>query len=172
MSASGSLFLQTFVFPMESRIFRVCQEIRNYLIHGRRCISSASGPSRLLPAMVAGVWPSTRTLAGGSRNDSSQVRSCIAGQSCPPRRAVRKTLTQAKTCQLIHRTPAHREIAVAAAHAEGKTAVTTTQTARDPMAANPAVENAKLAAPVARAAGCNSVARCQLPSNSTGGRNC
>ena len=172
MSASGTLFLQTFVFHLESRIFKACQEIRNHLIHGRRRISSASGPSRLLPATVAGVWPSNRTLAAGSLTDSSQVRSCIAGQSCPPRRAVRKTLTQAKTCQQIHRTPAHREIAVAAAHAEAKTAAITTQTATDPMAANPVVENAKVAAAAAKAAESNSVARCQFPSSSTGGRNC
>ena len=173
MSASGTHFLQIFVFLPETRIFRASQEIRNHPAHGRRRISSASGPSRLLPATVAGVWPSTITLAAGSRTDSSQVRSCTAGQQCPPRRAVRKTLTHAKTCQLIHRTPAHREIVVAAAHAEGKTAITTTtQTAIDPMAANPAVENAKVAAAATRAVESNSVARCQLPSSSAGGRNC
>ncbi len=176
MSASGTLFLQTFVFLPETRIFRAGQEIRNNLTHGRRRRSSASGLFRPLPATVAGVWPSTRTLVAGSRTDSSQVRSCTAGHSCPPRRAVRKTLTHAKTCQLKHRTPAHREIAVAAAHAEGKTAETTTititQIATDPMAANPAEENAKVATAVARVPESHSAARCPLPSSSLGGRSC
>lgn len=147
MSASGTHFLQTFVFLTETRIFRVCQEIRNPLTHGRRRRSSASGPPRSLSATVAESWPSNRTLAAGSRTDSSQVRSCTAGQPCPPRRAVRTTLTHAKTCQLKHKTPKNREIAVAAAHAEGKTAVTTTTQktaaakAVRPMAANPKAAN-------------------------------
>ena len=186
MSASGTHFLQTFVFLSEMRIFRVCQEIRNHLAHGRRRISSASGLSKSIPAMVAEAWPSIISLAAGSRTDSSQVRSCTAGQPCPPRRAVRKTLTHAKTCQLIHKTPANREIAVAAAHAEGKTAVTTTtqktaapkaanpkganQMAASPMAANRAVASAKVAKPAARTQESHSAALCQLPLSSLGGR--
>jgi hypothetical protein len=170
MSASGTLFLQTFVFLPETRIFRFCQEIRNHPAHGRRRRSSASGSSRSHSAMVAEAWPSTITLAAGSRTDSSQVRSCTAGHPCPPRRAVRKTLTHAKTCQLIHRTPALREIAVAAAHAEGKIArITTTQTAIDPMAANPAAVSAKVAKQAAKAPLSLSAVRCPHPS-SLGGR--
>jgi len=181
MSASGTLFLQISVFLPEARIFRSCQEIRNHPAHGRRRRSSASGPSRPHSATVAEAWPSTITLAAGSRTDSSQVRSCTAGQPCPPRRAVRKTLTHAKTCQLIHRTPAHREIAVAAAHAEGKTAVTTTtQKTAAPKAANPkganqmaanrAVASARVAAPATRTPESHSAARCPLPPSSLGGR--
>ena len=197
MSASGSLFLQTFVFLREMRIFRSCQELRNHPAHGRRRRSPASGPPRSLSATVAEAWPSTITLAAGSRTDCSQVRSCTAGQPCPPRRAVRNTLTHAKTCQLKHRTPKNREIAVAAAHAEGKTAVTTTTqkteapkdvnpkdvNPRDasPMAANPAEASEKVAAPasrpvapparrVDRTTGSPSAARCQRLPSSHGGR--
>lgn len=172
MSASGTLFLQTSVFLPENRVFRFCQEIRNHPAHGRRRRSSASGPSRSHSAMVAEAWPSTITLAAGSRTDCSQVRSCTAGHPCPPRRAVRKTLTHAKTCQLIHRTPALREIAVAAAHAEGKTAVmiTTTPTAIAPMAANPAAGSAKVATPVAKAPISPSAVRCPLLPSSHGGK--
>ena len=183
MSASGTLFLQISVFLPEARIFRSCQEIRNHPAHGRRRRSSASGPSRPHSATVAEAWPSTITLAAGSRTDSSQVRSCTAGQPCPPRRAVRKTPTHAKTCQLIHKTPANREIAVAAAHAEGKTAVTTTtqKTAAakaaapkdaKPMADNRAAASEKVPAPIARTQGSRSAARCPLPSSLAGGRSC
>lgn len=183
MSASGCLFLQTSVFLREMRILRACQELRNHPAHGRRRRSPASGPSRSLSAMVADAWPSTITLAAGSRTDCSQVRSCTAGQPCPPRRAVRNTLTHAKTCQLKHRTPKNREIAVAAAHAEGKTAVTTTQKTAapkdvnpkdaSPMAANPAVASGKVAAPAkrdARIPESPSAARCQPLPPSHGGR--
>jgi hypothetical protein len=127
MSASGTLFLQTFVFFIESRIFRFCQEIRDILPHGRRRKSLTPGPSKTLSATVAGAWPSTKKLATGESIDCTQVRSCTAGESYPPRRAVRNTQTHANTCQTQHRTPAIREIAVvAAAHAEAKTVVTTT----------------------------------------------
>jgi hypothetical protein len=172
MSASGTLFLQTSVFLTESRVCRACQEIRNLLAHGRRRRTSASGPSKTLSATVAGAWPSTRTLAVGSRIDCTQVLSCTAGETSPPRSAVSKQPTQAKTCQTLQRIPAIREIAVAAAHAEGKTAVTITKTqnAVAPMAANPAVGSAKVAAPAARAPESRSAARCQLLSSSAGGR--
>ncbi len=127
MSASGTLFLQTFVFLIESRIFRFCQESRDILPHGRRRKSLNPGPSKTLSATVAGAWPSTKKLATGESIDCTQVRSCTAGESYPPRRAVRNPQTHAKTCQTQHRTPAIREIAVvAAAHAEAKTVGTTT----------------------------------------------
>lgn len=178
MSASGTLSLQTSVFLTETRIFRACQEIRNLLAHGRRRESPASGPTKTLSATVAGAWPSTRTLAAGSPTDRTQIRFCNAGQPCPPRRAVRKPQTHAKTCQTQHRTPAIREIAVAAAHAEGKTAITTTTpnaaATKDasPMAANPAEADAMEANPAARTPESPSAARCPLPSSSAGGRNC
>lgn len=183
MSASGTLSLQTFVFLTEMRIFRACQEIRNLLAHGRRRESPASGPTKTFSATVAGAWPSTRTLAAGSPTDRTQIHFRTAGQSCPPRRAVRKPQTHAKTCQTQHRTPAIREIAVAAAHAEGKTAITTTTpnaaatkaaTPKDasPMAANPAEADAMEANPAARTPESPSAARCPLPSSSAGGRNC
>ena len=177
MSASGTLSLQTSVFLTETRIFRACQEIRNLLAHGRRRESPASGPTKTLSATVAGAWPSTRTLAAGSPTDRTQIRFCNAGQPCPPRRAVRKPQTHAKTCQTQHRTPAIREIAVAAAHAEGKTAITTTPNAAatkdaSPMAANPAVADAMEANPAARTPESPSAARCPLPSSSAGGRSC
>lgn len=75
---------------------------------------------------------------------------------------------------MIHRTPAIRETAIAAAHAEGKTVtVTTIPTAEDLMAANPAaagvtVANAK--AEPSKAPANPSAAQCQNPSNSLGGR--
>lgn len=186
MSASGTLSLQTFVFLTESRIFRASQEIRNLLAHGRRRESSASGPTKTFSATVAGAWPSTRTLAAGGPTDRTQIRFSTAGQPCPTRRAVRKPQTHAKPCQTQHRTPAIREIAVAAAHAEGKTAVITITTpnigtpntgtpsiatpkAASQMAANPVVADAMVANPVARTPGSPSAARCPLPSSSAGG---
>lgn len=186
MSASGTLSLQTFVFLTETRIFRACQEIRNLLAHGRRRESPASGPTKTLSATVAGAWPSNRTLAAGSPTDRTRIRFRTAGQPCPPRRAVRKPQTHAKTCQTQHRTPAIREIAVAAAHAEGKTAATTktipnaaatkagTTKGASRMAANPEEASAKaLSAPVvARTPESPSAARCPLPSSSAGGRSC
>ena len=177
MSASGTLSLQTFVFLTETRIFRACQEIRNLLAHGRRRESSASGPTKTFSATVAGAWPSNRTLAAGSPTDRTQIRFSTAGQPCPTRRAVRKPQTHAKPCQTQHRTPAIREIAVAAAHAEGKTAVTTKTTpsiatpkAASQMAANPVEADAMVATPVARTPGSPSAARCPLPSSSAGGK--
>ena len=184
MSASGTLSLQTFVFLTEMRIFRACQEIRNLLAHGRRRESSASGPTKTFSATVAEAWPSTRTLAAGSLTDRTQIHFSNAGQPCPPRRAVRKPQTHAKPCQTQQRTPAIREIAVAAAHAEGKTAVTmiTTPNAAatkaatpkdaSPMAANPAEADAMEANPAARTPESPSAARCPLPSSSAGGRSC
>lgn len=182
MSASGTLFLQTFVFLLETRIFEACQEIRDLLTHGRRRKLLASGPSKTFSATVAGAWPDTKKSATGSPADCTQIRFCNAGETSPPRRAVREPMTHAKTCQTIHRTPAIREIVVAAAHAEGKTAViTTTRTA--PKDANKAkakvakkvakkvVESAKATAPVVvsriptRIPASHSVARCQLLSN-------
>jgi hypothetical protein len=179
MSASGTLSLQTFVFLIETRIFRACQEIRNLLAHGRRRESPASGPTKTLSATVAGAWPSTKTLAAGRPTDRTRILFRTAGQPCPPRRSVRITQTHAKPCQTQHRTPATREIAVAAAHAEGKTAVITTKTpnAKTQKAANPTgaslVEvNAKAGAPAHVKTRANpSVARCPLPSSSTGGKN-
>ncbi len=181
MSASGTLFLQTFVFLLELRIFRACQEIRDFLTHGRRRKSPASGLSRTLSATVAGAWPGTKKPATGRPTDCTQIRFCIAGETSPPRRAVRRTQTHAKTCQTIHRTPAIREIAVAAAQAEGRTAaITTTQTVPTvaPMAARKAVADARAAtAPVAvanrgtqvasraPALASHSAALCPLPSS-------
>jgi hypothetical protein len=179
MSASGTLSLQTFVFLTETRIFRACQEIRNLLAHGRRRESSASGPTKTFSATVAEAWPSTRTLAAGRPTDRTRILFRTAGQPCPPRRAVRKPQTHAKPCQTQHRTPAIREIAVAAAHAEGKTAATTITTpnaatpkAASQMAANPVEPGAKVAAPASKAPESPSAARCPLPSSSAGGRNC
>lgn len=179
MSASGTLSLQTFVFLTETRIFRACQEIRNLFAHGRRRESPASGPTKTLSATVAGAWPSNRTLAAGRPTDRTRILFRTAGQPCPPLRSVRITQTHAKPCQTQHRTPAIREIAVAAAHAEGKTAVTTTITpnakarkAASPTAASPVAANAKAAAPAgARTPESPSAARCPLLSSSAGGRN-
>lgn len=191
MSASGTLSLQTFVFPTETRIFRACQEIRNLLAHGRRRESPASGPTKTLSATVAGAWPSNRTLAAGSPTDRTRILFRTAGHLCSPRRAVRKPQTHAKTCQTQHRTPATREIAVAAAHAEGKTVAVTITTpnaaatkagtpkaanpmAVSPMAASPAEANAKAPSTpaVARTPESPSAARCPLPSSLAGGRSC
>ncbi len=191
MSASGTLSLQTFVFLTETRIFRACQEIRNLLAHGRRRESPASGPTKTFSATVAGAWPSTRTLAAGSPTDRTRIHFRTAGLPYPPRRAVRKPQTHAKPCQTQQRTPAIREIAVAAAHAEGKTAViiiTTPNAAAtkagtpkvadpkdaSPMVASPVEANAKAppAPAVARTPESPSAARCPLPSSSTGGRSC
>jgi len=181
MSASGTLFLQTFAFLIEIRIFRACQEIRDFFTHGRRRKSPASGPSKTFSATVAGAWPDTKKSVTGSPTDCTRIRCRTAGETSPPRRAVRKQQTHAKTCQTQLRTPAIREIVVAAAHAEGKTAViTTTQTtpkvankAKDVSkgkAANKAKADAKATAPavasraLAPAQEVRSVARCQLPS--------
>ena len=186
MSASGTLSLQTFVFFTETRIFRACQEIRNLLAHGRRRESSASGPTKTFSATVAGAWPSNSKLAAGSPTDRTRVLFRTAGHLCSPRRVVRKPHTHAKTCQTQHRTPAIREIAVAAAHAEGKTAVITITTpnaaamkAGTPkvanlMVANPVEANAKVppAPAVAKTQESPSAARCRLPSSLAGGRNC
>lgn len=182
MSASGTLSLQTSVFLTETRIFRASQEIRNLLAHGRRRESPASGPTKTFSAAVAGAWPSTRTLAVGSPTDRTQIHFSNAGQPCPPRRAVRNPQTHAKPCQTQQRTPAIREIAVAAAHAEGKTAVrmiTTpnatatmagTPKAADLMVASQVEADAMVANPVAKTPESPSAARCPLPSISTGGR--
>jgi len=185
MSASGTLSLQTFVFLIETRIFRACQEIGNLLTHGRRRESPASGPTKTFSATVAGAWPSNRTLAAGSPIDRTRIHFRTAGLPYPPRRAVRKPQTHAKPCQTQHRTPAIREIAVAAAHAEGKTAATTITATNAvvakavapkaaKMAANPVEANAKAPATPAvdRTTESHSAARCPLPSSLAGGRNC
>jgi hypothetical protein len=185
MSASGTLSLQTFVFLIETRIFRACQEIRNLLAHGRRRESPASGPTKTFSATVAGAWPSNRTLAVGSPIDRTRIHFRTAGLPYPPRRAVRKPQTHAKPCQTQHRTPAIREIAVAAAHAEGKTAtitITATNAAvtkavapkAAKMVANPVEANAKAQATpeAARTTESHSAARCPLLSSLAGGRNC
>ncbi len=140
MSASGTLFLQTFVFLRETRILRVCQEIRDLLAYGWRRRLPAIDPIKTPSATVAGACPSTKKLAIGGYGNCAQVRSCNAGDTNhPTRRAVRKTLTHAKTCQLIHITPRIREKAVAAAHAEGKTVIKTTQTVETTKDASPTV---------------------------------
>ncbi len=188
MSASGTFFLQTFVFLLEARIFKVCQEIGDLLAHGRRRESPASGPSKTLSATVAGAWPDTNKSATGSPCDRKQVRSCTAGETTPPRRAVRNPQTHAKTCQTIQKHPVTRTQTVAAAHAEGRTAVTittTTPNAAIPTAVSPKVASQMAASPaetVAKVAGpmdartpapANpSAARCPLPSSSLGGRSC
>ena len=172
MLASGTHSLQTFVFLTEIRIFRVGQEIRNLLAHGRRRESSASGPTKTFSATVAGAWPSNRTLAAGSLTDRTQIPFRSAGQSCPPRRAVRKPQTHAKTCQTQHRTPAIREIAVAAAHAEGKIAVImiTTPNAAATMAANQVEADSIVASLAAKIAANPSAVRCLLLPSSAGGK--
>lgn len=189
MYASGTLSLQISVFFTEMRIFRASQEIRNLLAHGRRRESPASGPTKTFSATVAGAWPSTRTLAAGSPIDRTQIHFSNAGQPCPPRRAVRKPQTHAKPCQTQQRTPAIREIAVAAAHAEGKTAVTTITTPNatatkagtpkaadlkdaSPMVASPVEADAMEANPAARTPESLNADRCQLPPSSVGGRSC
>ena len=184
MSASGTLSLQTSVFFTETRIFRASQEIRNLLAHGRRRESPASGPTKTFSVTVAGAWPSNRTLAVGSPTDRTQIHFSNAGQPCPPRRAVRKPQTHAKPCQTQQRTPAIREINVAAAHAEGKTAVTTKTTpnatatkagtpkAADLMVASRVEADAMVANPAAKTPESRSAARCPLPSGSAGGRGC
>ena len=161
MSTSGTLFLQSFVFPSETRILRACQEIRDLLAYGWRRRLPAIDPIKSSSAMVAEACPSTKKLAIDRYSNCAQVRSCNAGDiNHPTRRAVRKTLTHAKTCQLIQTTPQNRDQAVAAAHAEGKTVVTITQTVATTMDASPAVETA----PATKArANPNSAAQCQLP---------
>ncbi len=175
MSASGTLFLQKSVSLKRSRIFRPCQETRDPLAHGRRRESPESGPSKTLSAMVAGAWPSNNKLATGFHGDRMQVRSCAAGNSFPTRRAVRNTLTHAKPCQPIPRTPAIREIANAAAHAEDRDAVTiTTIPNADPMDVSPAEADAmeENAPKAARNPANPSAVPCPIPSSSRGGRNC
>ncbi len=178
MSASGTLFLQTFVFLLEMRIFQACQEIRDFLTHGRRRESPVSGLSRTLSATVAGAWPNTRKSATGRPTDRTRIRFRTAGESSPPRRSVRRPQTHAKTCQTIHRTPAIREIAVAAAHAEGRTAVTIATARTDPKAARKAEADARVVtapadAPArAPAPASPSAAPCRLLSSSAGGRSC
>lgn len=141
MSASGTLFLQSFVFPRETRILRASQEIRDLLAYGWRRRLPVIDPFKSSSATVAEACPSTKKLAIDHYSNCAQVRSCIAGDTNhPTRRAVRKTLTHAKPCQLIHITPQSREIVVAAAHAEGKTVITITQTVVTTMDASPAVE--------------------------------
>lgn len=161
MSASGTLFLQSFVFPRETRILRASQEIRDLLAYGWRRRLPVIGPFKSSSAKVAEACPSTKKLAIVHYSNCAQVRSCIAGDTNhPTRRAVRKTLTHAKPCQLIHITPQSREIAVAAAHAEGKTVViTTTQTAIATMDASPAVE---IAPATTAQANPSNAARCLL----------
>lgn len=169
MSASGTLFLQTSVFPFETRIFRARQESQDLPTHGRRRKSSAPGPYETLSATVAGARSSTEKLATRRRVDCTQVSSCNAGEHNPPRRAVRNKPTHAKTCQLIHKTPNHRETIVAAAHAEGKTAAQITQTrnASRPKAANQAVVDAPVAA---KAPASPSNVLCRSRSSLPGGR--
>lgn len=148
MFASGSFFLQISVFLFEIRIFKVRQELRDFLTHGWRRKSPVTGLFRSSSAMVAEIWPSNKKLVIEYRADCTQVRSCTAGDSNnPTRRAIRNTMTHAKPCQLIHRTPKIREIAVAAAHAEGRTVIKTiTRTVTAPTAANLAVVSALTAA--------------------------
>ncbi len=144
MSASGTLFLQSFVFPRETRILRASQEIRDLLAYGWRRRLPVIDPFKSSSAKVAEACPSTKKLAIDHYGNCAQVRSCNAGDTNhPTRRAVRKTLTHAKPCQPIQITPQSREIVVAAAHAEGKTVIkTTTQTAVATMDASPTVETA------------------------------
>lgn len=179
MSASGTHFLQKFALPPGKRIFRVRQEIRNSLAHGRRRKSPAPGPSETLSATVAGARPSSKKLAARSPTDCAQAHPRTAGQPRnSPRRTVRKTKTHPKKCQMIHRTPATRETAVAAAHAEGKTVTktTTNPNAGDPMAGNPAEAGAMTAATAKAEPGKTpapaspSAAPCQNPSSSHGGK--
>ena len=163
MSTSGTLFLQSFVFPRETRILRACQEIRDLLAYGWRRRLPVIDPLKSSSAKVAEACPSTKKLAIDHNGNCAQVRSCIAGDTNhPTRRAVRKTLTHAKPCQPIQITPQSREIVVAAAHAEGKTVITTTQTVVTTMDASPAVEIAP--ATTARANPSNA-AQCLPPRN-------
>ena len=162
MSASGTLFLQTFVFQTETRILRACQEIRDLLAYGWRRKLPAIDPFKSSSAMVAETCPSTKKLSIDRSGSCAQVRSCIAGDSFhPTRRAVRITLTHAKPCLPKHRNPHSREIAVAAAHAEGRTVTIITTTVTTIKDANPAATIA-LAANLAPAK--SSAAPCQLRS--------
>ena len=170
MSTSGTLFLQSFVFPRETRILRACQEIRDLLAYGWRRRLPAIDPIKSSSAKVAEACPSTKKLAIDRYSNCEEVRSCNAGDTNhPTRRAVRKTLTHAKTCQLIQTTPQKRDQAVAAAHAEGKTVTTITQTVVATMDASPAVATmdaspAVETAPATKArANPSNAARCQLP---------
>lgn len=164
MSASGTLFLQSFVFQTETRILRACQEIRDLLAYGWRRKLPAIDPFKSSSARVAETCPSTKKLSIDRPGSCAQVRSCIAGDSFhPTRRAVRITLTHAKPCLPKHRTPHSREIAVAAAPAEGRTVTITTETTivatiKD---ANPAAISALVANP---APAKPSAAPCQLRS--------
>lgn len=167
MSASGTLFLQTFGFLLETRIFKVCQEIRDLLAHGWRRRLPAPGPSKLSFAKVAETWPSTKTLVTGGHSSCTQVRSCIAGDSNnPTRRAVRKTQTHAKTCQQKHKTPNNRDKVVVAAHAEDRTVIETIiQAVKIQMAVNQVAANQVVAnnTPETKPPKPNA-AQCQLPS--------
>ena len=164
MSASGTLFLQTFVFLPENRILRVCQETRDFFTHGRRRKLPASGPSKTFSATVAGAWPGTKKPVTGSPTDCTQIRFCTAGESSPQRRAVRKPQTHAKTCQTQLRTPAIREIVVAAAHAEGKTAViTTTRTAPKDASQAKVANQGKVASRVKAASRAEAASRATAP---------
>lgn len=127
MSASGTL-PKTIAFLSEIRFVETGQENWDLLPHGRQRGSRVADNRKTFSATVAEACPSTKKLRVGFPNDCRQVRSCSAGSKHPPRRAVRKPTNHAKPCQTQHRTPANREIAVAAAHAEGKNAVQTTTT--------------------------------------------
>jgi hypothetical protein len=172
MSASGTLFLQSFVFLHGTRILGSCQEIRDLLAYGWRRRLPAIDSFKTSSATVAEACSSTKKLAIDGYGDCAQVRSCNAGDTNhPTRRAVRKTLTHAKTCQLIHKTPKIREQAVVAAHAEAKTVVkTTTRTVAAKMGVSPAVAAAILDAK-ARANPSSNAVPCPLPPSSAGGRN-
>lgn len=163
MSASGTLFIQSFVFQAETRIFRSCQEIRDLLAYGWRCKLPAIDPFKSSSAKVAETCPSNKKLLVDRPGSCAQVRSCIAGDSFPQkRRAVRITLTHAKPCLPKHKTPHSREIAVAAALAEGRTVTTkNTRTVVTIKAAKPAAINERAVNP-ARAN--RSAAPCPLPS--------
>ena len=180
MSASGTFFLQIFVFHLEARIFEVCQEIRDLLAHGRRRESPATGPSKTLSATVAGAWPDTNKV-GDRKPMRSQAGLFLHRRSnTPQRRAVRNPQTHAKPCQTIHKHPVTRTQTVAAAHAVGRNAATITtmnQSTAIPITASPAESGAKVVEPMAAKApvlaqASPSAARCPLPSSSLGGRNC
>ena len=141
MFTSGSPFFSMIVFLRENQIPKACQESSRIYTTGRRRKLPASSHSKTFSAIVAGAWPSTKKLATRSPNNCTQIHFRTAWESSQPRRAVREPQTHAKTCQTPQKTPNTREIVVAAAHAEGKTAAikltpTAPKAANNPMAAS------------------------------------
>jgi len=114
-------------------------------------------PSDVLSAYAAEHCPGTKKPDVRAMSVRSHGPSSIAGhQSAAPGRPSYPT-THATTCQTQHKIPAIREIAVAAAHAEARTAVTITTRTRNAVvinrmiAANIRAVVTKVAAPMSSA---------------------